>query len=111
MMNRAAMIGACVLLAGCTGGSQDDLKTWMDEQAKTMRGAVRPLPELRQVPVVAYAGTQGDDPDTLYVLGEDGAVALSYGQGLVDRFELKVEGSIDDVVDGLILTPADALLV
>lgn len=62
MMNRAALIGACVLLAGCTGGSQDDLKAWMDEQAKTMRGAVRPLPELRQVSVVAYAGTQGDDP-------------------------------------------------
>ena len=62
MMNRAALIGACVLLAGCTGGSQDDLKTWMDEQAKTMRGAVRSLPELRQVSVVAYAGTQGDDP-------------------------------------------------
>ncbi|HRO38154.1 pilus assembly protein PilP [Thauera sp.] len=62
MMNRAALIGACVLLAGCTGGGQDDLKAWMDEQAKTMRGAVRPLPELRQVPLVAYAGTQGDDP-------------------------------------------------
>ena len=30
MMNRAALTGACVLLAGCTGGSQDDLKTWMD---------------------------------------------------------------------------------
>ena len=62
-MNRAAMIGACVLLAACSGGSQDDLRAWMDEQAKTMRGAVRPLPELRQVPIVAYAGMQGDDPD------------------------------------------------
>ena len=48
MMNRAALIGACVLLAGCTGGSQDDLKAWMDGQAKTMRGAVRPLPEARR---------------------------------------------------------------
>ena len=62
MMTRAALIGACVLLAACSGGSQDDLRAWMDEQAKTMRGAVRPLPELRQVPIVAYAGMQGDDP-------------------------------------------------
>ena len=62
MMNRAVLIGACVLLAGCAGGGQDDLEAWMGEQAKTMRGAVRPLPELRQVAVVAYAGTQGDDP-------------------------------------------------
>lgn len=62
MMTRAVLIGACVVLAACSGGSQDDLKAWMDEQAKTMRGAVRPLPELRQVAVVAYAGMQGDDP-------------------------------------------------
>lgn len=61
-MNRAAILGACLLLAGCAGGSEDDLKGWMDEQAKTMRGAVRALPELKPFPVVAYAGTQGDDP-------------------------------------------------
>ena len=43
MMNRAVLIGACVLLAGCAGGGQDDLEAWMGEQAKTMRGAVRPV--------------------------------------------------------------------
>ena len=61
-MNRAAILGACVLLAGCAGGSEDDLQAWMNEQAKTMRGSVTPLPELKPFPVVAYAGTQGDDP-------------------------------------------------
>ena len=61
-MNRAAILGACVLLAGCAGGSEDDLQAWMYEQAKTMRGSVQPLPELKPFPVVAYAGTQGDDP-------------------------------------------------
>ena len=61
-MNRAAILGACVLLAGCAGGSEDDLQAWMNEQAKTMRGAVRALPELKPFPVVAYGGTQGDDP-------------------------------------------------
>ena len=61
-MNRAAILGACVLLAGCAGGSEDDLQTWMNEQAKTMRGSVQTLPELKPFPVVAYAGTQGDDP-------------------------------------------------
>ena len=34
----------------------------MNEQAKTMRGSVQTLPELKPFPVVAYAGTQGDDP-------------------------------------------------
>lgn len=61
-MNRAAILGACVLLAGCAGGSEDDLQAWMNEQAKTMRGSVQALPELKPFPVVAYAGTQGDDP-------------------------------------------------
>lgn len=61
-MNRAAILGACVLLAGCAGGSEDDLQAWMNEQAKTMRGSVTPLPELKPFPVVTYAGTQGDDP-------------------------------------------------
>ena len=61
-MNRAAILGACVLLAGCAGGSEDDLQAWMNEQAKTMRGSVQALPELKSFPVVAYVGTQGDDP-------------------------------------------------
>ena len=61
-MNRAAILGACVLLVGCAGGSEDDLQTWMNEQAKTMRGSVQTLPELKPFPVVAYDGTQGDDP-------------------------------------------------
>ena len=61
-MNRAAILGACVLLAGCAGGSEDDLQAWMNEQAKTMRGSVQAPPELKPFPVVAYAGTQGDDP-------------------------------------------------
>lgn len=61
-MNRAAILGACLLLAGCAGGSEDDLQAWMNEQAKTMRGSVQTLPELKPFPVVAYAGTQGDDP-------------------------------------------------
>ena len=30
MMTRAALIGACVLLAACSGGSQDDLRAWLD---------------------------------------------------------------------------------
>ncbi len=61
-MNRAVLLGACVFLAGCAGGSEDDLQTWMNEQAKTMRGTVRTLPEVRPFPLVAYGGTQGDDP-------------------------------------------------
>jgi type IV pilus assembly protein PilP len=39
-----------------------DLQAWMGEQAKTMRGSVKPLPEIRPFPVVSYEGGTGDDP-------------------------------------------------
>lgn len=61
-MNKAGVLAACLLLAGCTGGDQDDLQSWMEAQVRGMRGAVRQLPELRPFPVVGYAGEQGDDP-------------------------------------------------
>ena len=48
-------------LAACSS-DQEDIQAWMNEQAKTMRGSVQTLPELKPFPVVAYAGTQGDDP-------------------------------------------------
>lgn len=62
MKGALILVGACALLAGCAAENQDDLHAWMAEQAKTMRGAVKPTPELKPFPVVAYAGTQGDDP-------------------------------------------------
>lgn len=39
-----------------------DLQAWMGEQAKAMRGSVKPLPEIRPFPVVSYEGVTGDDP-------------------------------------------------
>ena len=56
------LLGASALLAGCSGGEQDDLHAWMNQQASTMRGAALPTPELKPFPVVPYAGEQGDDP-------------------------------------------------
>lgn len=61
-MKAFLILGACALLAGCAGGNQDDLQAWMAGQAKNLRGQVKPTPELKPFPVVAYAGAQGDDP-------------------------------------------------
>ncbi len=48
------MLALSLLIVGC-GGDQENLKAWMDEQAKGMKGFVKPLPELKQFPVVAYS--------------------------------------------------------
>ena len=40
-MKRALILACAAILAGCSSGEQQDIKAWMDEQAKGMRGAVR----------------------------------------------------------------------
>lgn len=43
-----------LLLSGCASEEHEDLRTWMREEAKEMKGRVAPLPELKAFPVVAY---------------------------------------------------------
>lgn len=42
------------LLAACSSGDHQDIKEWMQEQAKDMRGRVSRLPEIKPFPAVAY---------------------------------------------------------
>ena len=42
-----------LLLGGCTS-EEEDIQAWMAQQAKGMRGAVKPLPEIKPFPVVEY---------------------------------------------------------
>jgi type IV pilus assembly protein PilP len=43
-----------LLLLGCAAEEHQDLRQWMREEAKDMRGKVAPLPEITAFPVVAY---------------------------------------------------------
>ncbi len=43
-----------LLLLGCAGEQHQDLREWMREEAKGMKGKVPPLPEITAFPVVAY---------------------------------------------------------
>ena len=61
-MKRALILACAAILAGCSSGEQQDIKAWMDEQTKGMRGAVRTLPEIKPFPVVEYLGPSVDDP-------------------------------------------------
>ena len=42
------------LLLGCAAEEHQDIREWMREEAKGMRGKVAPLPEITAFPVVAY---------------------------------------------------------
>ncbi|MCL2875112.1 MAG: pilus assembly protein PilP [Betaproteobacteria bacterium] len=55
------IIGSSVLTLGCTNDQEDILK-WMNEQAVDMRGAVKPLPEVKIFPVVNYLAVNDLEP-------------------------------------------------
>ena len=50
------------LLSACGGEEHVDLKQWMKDQAKDMRGRVPPLPEVKPFPVVSYDALDMVDP-------------------------------------------------
>lgn len=56
-MTRIATASLVVLLlVGCSGAEHEDIKQWMNDQAKGMKGSVPPLPEIKPFPPVAYSG-------------------------------------------------------
>ncbi len=61
-MRTAAILASCLVVFGCAGGEQEDILAWMGEQARGMRGAVRPLPEIKPFAVVAYGAQTADNP-------------------------------------------------
>jgi len=55
------MFGCGVLMAGCAN-EQEDIQKWMAGQAVGMRGAVKPIPEVKIFPVVDYLAADGLEP-------------------------------------------------
>lgn len=56
------MITATLLLLGCSSGEHEDVKQWMAESSRDLRGSVPPLPELKPFPVVSYGAADQPDP-------------------------------------------------
>jgi len=48
------LVAGVVFLTACASEEHQDLKEWMREEAKSMKGKVPPLPEIKPFPVVAY---------------------------------------------------------
>lgn len=55
-LNTLMVLVLATLLSACGNQSQTELKEWMREEAKGMRGKVPPLPEITPFPAVAYEG-------------------------------------------------------
>lgn len=55
------LLGASLALSGC-GGEHEDLRAWMKDSTKDLRGRVQPLPEIRPMEIVAYEVANLVDP-------------------------------------------------
>jgi type IV pilus assembly protein PilP len=64
-MSRFALILAILcglLLTACGSEEHQDIKLWMNEVTKDMRGRVPPLPEIKPFPIVSYEAGELMDP-------------------------------------------------
>jgi type IV pilus assembly protein PilP len=52
----------CITLVACTGGDNQDLRQWMNEAGKDIKGKIPPLPEVKPYEPVAYDAGNLLDP-------------------------------------------------
>jgi type IV pilus assembly protein PilP len=58
----ALAVGAGLVLAGCGGESHQDLRAWMAEQGKGVKGKLEPLPQVKPYEPFAYNAFDLPDP-------------------------------------------------
>ena len=61
-MRAIAVVAACMTLAACSGGENEDLRQWMDETSKGLKGGIPPLPEVKSYEPVPYDMEGAVDP-------------------------------------------------
>lgn len=55
-------IAALLLLSGCAERGHDEIRQWMEESSRDLKGGIPPLPELKPFPVVSYEAADKIDP-------------------------------------------------
>lgn len=59
---RLVLLLAALMLTACAGDEHQDVKEWMREASKDLKGNVPPLPELKPFPIVSYGSADLVDP-------------------------------------------------
>ena len=53
-MKRLTLLSLCILLSACFGGDHEDMRVWMAENTKDLRGVIPKLPEVKPYTAVPY---------------------------------------------------------
>lgn len=57
-----ALVAALLVLSGCSGGSQDEVRQWMNEQRSTVRPKIEPISEPKRFVPQAYVSAEALSP-------------------------------------------------
>jgi len=59
MDNRAliTLSMACTFVLGCSGGDQEELRQWMQQETRDLRGRIPPLPQVKPYEPIPYDAT------------------------------------------------------
>lgn len=80
-MKRLILVAFCGILGACTGGDHEDLREWMAESTKDMRGRVPKLPEVQPYEPVPYDVEGMLDPFKASKIEPDAKYRQSAGKG------------------------------
>lgn len=70
-MRTSAALLACLVLAACSGGENEDLRQWMNDTAKSIKGRIPPLPQVKPYEPVPYDAGNLIDPFKPAKLGSE----------------------------------------
>lgn len=81
-MKRLCPIVLCLLFAACSGGEHEDIKQWMKENTKDLRGGIQPLPKVVPYQPVPYLNDKLVEPFTSSKLEPENRQGQGAGKGL-----------------------------
>ncbi|MDR1275245.1 MAG: pilus assembly protein PilP [Candidatus Accumulibacter sp.] len=84
-MKRLGIVVFCALTAACSGGEHEDLRLWMVEATRDIKGKVTPLPQINVYESATYEGTNLPDPFSASRIGGEKKVGRGVDPGRDNR--------------------------
>ena len=92
-MRKLAVVLASIAVVGCSGGDHEDLRQWMNNAAKDVKGKIPPLPEVKPYEAVPYDTSNLMDPFKSAKIGAEQNKRSGSGlQPDMDRMREPLEG-------------------
>jgi len=82
---KASCLALLMFLVGCGGEEHEDIRQWMAQASKDLRGSAPPLPQLHPFPMVSYDAQDLPDPFSAARIEPDQEGAAGANQPDMDR--------------------------